>query len=146
MASKFSSMVFISSFSSGAPASPSSQQPPLHLCRSQTNLASITSSLIRTLSIAITVPVFTKVEEFRISFHANLQLLNLVSHPLQCFDQVFHILFQEIVDRFERICIGGGRKIKCATQEMLHRISGEELVTRSRISLQREINATRSIG
>src|SRR5690349_8169212 len=39
-ASKLSSMIFISSCSRGAPASPSSQQPPLHLFRSHTNLAS----------------------------------------------------------------------------------------------------------
>src|ERR1035437_3897885 len=40
-------------FSSGAPASPSTQQPPLHLFRSQTNCSSTTWLLMRTLSMAI---------------------------------------------------------------------------------------------
>src|SRR5690348_5818508 len=46
-------MICSSSFSRGAPASPSSQQPPLHFMRSQTNCASTTASLTSTLSIAI---------------------------------------------------------------------------------------------
>src|SRR5690348_10566301 len=46
-----SNALFISSssvFSSGAPASPSTQQPPLHFARSQTKYSSTISSLIRT--------------------------------------------------------------------------------------------------
>src|SRR5450432_828686 len=46
-----------SSFDRGAPESPSSQQPPLHLFRSQTNCSETTSSLTSILSITINCPV-----------------------------------------------------------------------------------------
>src|SRR3954453_2212649 len=51
---------FSSCTSNGAPASPSSQQPPLHLLRSHTNCACSTESLISLLSIAIKECVFVQ--------------------------------------------------------------------------------------
>src|SRR5688572_10540725 len=48
-------MISGSPSSSGAPASPSSQQPPLHFARSQTNFFSTSSSLTSILSITIKI-------------------------------------------------------------------------------------------
>src|SRR6185312_8161280 len=92
--SKTSLRLSSSSLSRGAPASPSSQQPPLHFRRSQTNCCSTILSLISTLSMAITREcLFGKYNSFR-------------GLPFERIDEMGQIDRQEIVDDSERVFVG----------------------------------------
>src|ERR1700678_3199807 len=96
-----------SAFSRGAPASPSSQQPPLHFSRSQTNCSSTTLSLTRILSIAINALILSyKYTCFR----------SLFIFPPEGIDQVRQVFLQEIVDDAKGVFVRGGVKIKGATE------------------------------
>src|SRR5215468_2008135 len=107
-------MMSSSASSSGAPASPSSQQPPLHFARSHTNCFPTTSSLTKTLSITITVTSLRKNSFYCAAQHQefwiNLPLVYMfktfrheelfqreVLFPPHRIDEMKKIFFQEIV-------------------------------------------------
>src|SRR5579871_1110690 len=110
----------------GAPASPSSQQPPLHLLRSHTNCFCTTSSLTKILSIAIKlccllvckyksdIFLFVSREISHLLSHFSLQ----ISFPFQRVNQMHHISLQKLIYNSERIRIRCSIKIQCSTQKM----------------------------
>src|SRR5690606_1653783 len=94
-----------SSVSSGAPASPSSQHPPLHLARSQTNCFSTTSSLMNTLSITITCPFSAKLHlrfvSVRFPRYKNFgqERLSASGKPVVRGQVFYHPVFKPVMER-----------------------------------------------
>jgi hypothetical protein len=66
--------------------------------------------------------------------------------PLKGVDQVLHVLFQELVDDAQGILIGRGIEIKRSAEKMFGGIGEEELVGRSCVPADIEIDAADAVG
>src|SRR5258706_9286030 len=94
-------MISSSSSSNGAPASPSSQQPPLHFARSHTNCFSTTSSLTSILSITIIFQRYCKEDKRENEMNGDILPLpvNFLAwlFPPECIDKMLKIFFYKII-------------------------------------------------
>ena len=66
--------------------------------------------------------------------------------PFKSVDQVLHVFFQELVDDAQGILIGRGIEIKRPAEKMFCSIGEEELVGRSGVPTDIEIDAADTIG